>query len=150
MVVVKTTLQTTTPRCRLYIYRYIELKERNLHYNQSLVSLATHSQSRLNSFQTVKTLFLHCFTCTSRLHLFSRLCPIFSNIFSISNYFFFLFLVLAIISICLIFSISKADETLVIVETLIYPLKFALFSPAYITERRLLRNLILNSAFVRF
>ena len=44
--------------------------------NQSLVSLATHSQSRLNSFQTVKTLFLHCFTCTSRLHLFSRLCPI--------------------------------------------------------------------------
>ena len=26
-------------------------------YNQSLVSLATHSQSRLNSFQTVKTLF---------------------------------------------------------------------------------------------
>ena len=28
-----------------------------LDYNQSLVSLATHSQSRLNSFQTVKTLF---------------------------------------------------------------------------------------------
>ena len=26
-------------------------------YNKSLVSLATHSQSRLNSFQTVKTLF---------------------------------------------------------------------------------------------
>ena len=34
-----------------------------LENNQSLVSLATHSQSRLNSFQTVKTLFLHCFTC---------------------------------------------------------------------------------------
>ena len=48
-------------------------------YNQSLVSLATHSQSRLNSFQTVKTLFLHCSTCTSRLHLFSRLCPIFGR-----------------------------------------------------------------------
>ena len=31
-------------------------------YNKSLVSLATHSQSRLNSFQTVKTLFFHCFT----------------------------------------------------------------------------------------
>ena len=26
-------------------------------YNKSLVSLATHSQSRLNSFQTAKTLF---------------------------------------------------------------------------------------------
>ena len=51
-------------------------------YNKSLVSLATHSQSRLNSFQTVKTLFLHCFTWTSRLHLFSRLCPIFSYIVS--------------------------------------------------------------------
>ena len=50
-----------------------------LDYNQSLVSFATHSQSRLNSFQTVKTLFLHCFTCTSRLHLFSRLCPIFGR-----------------------------------------------------------------------
>ena len=48
-------------------------------YNQSLVSLATHSQSRLNSFQTVKTLFMHCFTCTSRIHLFSRLCPIFGR-----------------------------------------------------------------------
>ena len=38
-------------------------------YNKSLVSLATHSQSRLNSFQAVKTLFLHCFACTSELHL---------------------------------------------------------------------------------
>ena len=54
-------------------------KQKRKDYNQSLVSLATHSQSRLNSFQTVKNLFLHCFTCTSRLHLFSRLCPIFGR-----------------------------------------------------------------------
>ena len=64
-------------------------------FDTDFVSLAAHSQSRLNSFQTVKTLFLHCFTWTSRLHFFSRLCPIFG----------------------MRQQRSKADEILVIVET---------------------------------
>ena len=45
-------------------------------YNKSLVSLATHSQSRLNSFQTVKTLF--CIVLPGHLDFISFLgCALF-------------------------------------------------------------------------
>ena len=45
-------------------------------YNKSLVSLATHSQSRLNSFQTVKTLF--CIALPGHLDFISFLgCALF-------------------------------------------------------------------------
>ena len=119
-------------------------------YNQSLVSLATHSQSRLNSFQTVKALILHCFTCTSRLHLFSRLCPIFYWIVYLFvylllftyyllifyYYLFIIYLFILFVIVNLLFTYfllfftglavrSKADETLVIVETLICPLQIS-------------------------
>ena len=53
------TLQQLNPRD--YQQR-LSFLPNNARHNQSLVSLATYSQSRLNSFQTVKTLFLHCFT----------------------------------------------------------------------------------------
>ena len=45
-------------------------------YNKSLVSLATHSQPRLNSFQTVKTLF--CIALSGHLDFISFLgCALF-------------------------------------------------------------------------
>ena len=39
-------------------------------YNKSLVSLATHGQSRLNSFQTVKLFFASFYLNISTLSLF--------------------------------------------------------------------------------
>ena len=44
-------------------------------YKNSLVSFASHSQSRLASFQTVTTnvSLLHCSSQTSQLHVFTRL-----------------------------------------------------------------------------
>ena len=45
-------------------------------YNKSLVSLATHSRSRLNSFQTIKTLF--CIALPGHLDFISFLgCALF-------------------------------------------------------------------------
>ena len=80
-------------------------------YNQSLVSLATYSQSRLNSFQTVKTLFFFCIAlpCIA-LAVRSKA----DETLVIVETFFF----------CIALAVrSQADETLVIVETLICPLQ---------------------------
>ena len=53
-----------------------ELVKRRFDHNKSLVSLAKHSQSRLNSFQTVKTLF--CIVLPGHLDFISFLdCALF-------------------------------------------------------------------------
>ena len=60
-----------TPDKRVFAKRNLQRTNSSFDYNESFVSLVTHSQSRLDSFQTAKTL---CLASPEQLDFISVLC----------------------------------------------------------------------------